>query len=103
MNTQYVSQGRSELDMLVMTPYGRNKKTQYLGHQPQLLPNGNAHVLSLVGVNMLRKYHDTLRQGISSSSPITATKHGFNPTFQTPNYGFGMGNFDLFGIPIHTF
>ena len=103
MNTQYFFQGRSELYMLVMTPYGRYTKTQSLGHLPQLIPNGNAHVLSSVGVNMLRKYRDTLRQGISSSSPITTTKHGFNPTFQTPNYDFGVGDFDITGIPIHNF
>ena len=93
MNTQYFFQGRSELYMLVMTPYGRYTKTQSLGHLPQLIPNGNAHISSSVGVNMLRKYHDTLRQGISSASPITARKHGFNPKLSKPKLWFWNGKF----------
>ena len=104
MNTQYVSQGWSELDMLVMTPYGRNQEPQSLGHQLQLLPlNGNACVLSSVGVNILGIYRDTLKQGISSTSPVITTKHGFNPSFQTTNYSFGTGNFNISRIPVHNF
>ena len=104
LNTQYVSQGRSDLDMLVTTPYGRNQEPQSLGHPIQLLPlNSNACVLPSLGVNMLRNYGDTSRQGISPASPITTIEHGFNPTFRTPNYDFGVGDFDITGIPIHNF